>query len=407
MPLHCSVLEGLSLNDVSAIIRGMTFKQRSDGRFEGRLTLNGKRKSFYGTTKAEVKNKAKRYLMQIENGFKDPKKITFEEYAEYWFLTYKKGRIEPSSYTRLYRVFDAQLRDKIGSQKVGTITTQQLQKIIDEYANPSNGTEALSLSGLSKITQFLKSCFKSALKEEIISFNPAEDVLLPSKSYIAKETKQQFSLSDEEIERFRVATLEKLTNIDDYKSRNALVLLLILNLGLRAGEVLALKWSDIDFDNNLVYIRRTLQSGVKNENSKENGPVYTYRIKNNTKTDAGNRVLKLNDTVLFYLNEMKKYDIKHRISCPYVGCNKYGRINNHRNLQLCLDRLCKVAKITDKRVTLHTLRHTFGSTLIRRGVGIEVISKLMGHANITITYNKYIHTIKEEEAKTMDMIRVC
>lgn len=54
----------------------------------------------------------------------------------------------------------------------------------------------------------------------------------------------------------------------------------------------------------------------------------------------------------------------------------------------------------------HTLRHTFGSTLIRRGVGIEVISKLMGHANITITYNKYIHTIKEE-AKTMDMIRVC
>lgn len=236
MPLHCSVLEGLSLNDVSAIIRGMTFKQRSDGRFEGRLTLNGKRKSFYGTTKAEVKNKAKRYLMQIENGFKDPKKITFEEYAEYWFLTYKKGRIEPSSYTRLYRVFDAQLRDKIGSQKVGTITTQQLQKIIDEYANPSNGTEALSLSGLSKITQFLKSCFKSALKEEIISFNPAEDVLLPSKSYIAKETKQQFSLSDEEIERFRVAALEKLTNIDDYKSRNALVLLLILNLGLRAGD---------------------------------------------------------------------------------------------------------------------------------------------------------------------------
>ena len=103
---------------------------------------------------------------------------------------------------------------------------------------------------------------------------------------------------------------------------------------------------------------------------------------------------------------MKKYDIRHRISCPYVGCNKYGRINNHRNLQLCLDRLCKVAKIADKRVRLHTLGHTFGSTLIRRGGGIEVISKLMGHANITITYNKYIHTIKEE-AKTMDMIRVC
>ena len=224
------------MNNVSAIIKGMALYERSDGRFEGRITVNGKRKSFYGTTKVEVKNKAKEYLIKVENGFKDPKKITFEEYAEYWFITHKKGRIEPSSYTRLYRVFDAQLRDKIGSQKIGTITTKQLQKIVDEYANPNDGTEALSLSGLSKITQFLKSCFKSAMKEEIISVNPAEEVLLPSKSYIAKETKQQFSLSDEEIKRFRIAALEKLTNIDDYKSRNALVLLLMLNLGLRAGD---------------------------------------------------------------------------------------------------------------------------------------------------------------------------
>ena len=81
-------------------------------------------------------------------------------------------------------------------------------------------------------------------------------------------------------------------------------------------------------------------------------------------------------------------------------------MNCSRNLQRSLDRLIKKTNIT-KRVTLHTLRHTFGSTLLRRGVGIEVISKLMGHANISITYNKYIHSIQEEEAKAMTMIRVC
>ena len=81
-------------------------------------------------------------------------------------------------------------------------------------------------------------------------------------------------------------------------------------------------------------------------------------------------------------------------------------MNRARNLQRSLERLLKKANI-DKKVSLHTLRHTFGSYLLRKGVGIEVISKLMGHARITVTYNKYIHTIKEEEAKAMNMIRIC
>lgn len=77
-----------------------------------------------------------------------------------------------------------------------------------------------------------------------------------------------------------------------------------------------------------------------------------------------------------------------------------------RNLQRSLDRIIKMTNI-NKKVTLHTLRHTFGSVLLRRGVNIEIISKLMGHANISITYNKYIHTIQEEEAKAMQMVKVC
>jgi len=75
-------------------------------------------------------------------------------------------------------------------------------------------------------------------------------------------------------------------------------------------------------------------------------------------------------------------------------------------LQCSLDSVGKRMEL-NKHITLHTLRHTFGSTLIRRKVGIEVISKLMGHANITITYNKYIHTIQEEEAKAMNMVTIC
>lgn len=393
------------MNNVAAMINSMNIKMRTDNRFEGRITVNGNRKSFYGTTKAEIKQKAKEYLQKVENGYRDPKRIIFNEYAEYWFVTYKVGKIEPSSYTRLYRVFDSQIRNTLGRKFIGEIKTSDIQKLIDEYANPSNDNiKPLAMSGLKKILQFLRPCFKMAVKEEIISSNPCDDVILPNASYIMVETKIQNSLNDIEIDQFRNVALEKYKTTGEYRSRNAIVLLLILNLGLRAGEALALEWDDINFDDKVVYINKTLQCGIKNSSC--NGTAYITRIKNSAKTKSGVRFLRLNDQVMFYLNELIEYDKRNSINSKYVCCNNLGEINNHRNLQCCLNSISRKMKL-DKHITLHTLRHTFGSTLIRRGVGIEIISKLMGHANITITFNKYIHTIKEEEAKAMNMVTIC
>ena len=109
---------------------------------------------------------------------------------------------------------------------------------------------------------------------------------LPSQSYIKKETKQQYSLNDEEIERFKISALKKFSKKDEYITRNSLSLLLILNLGLRAGEAISLEWTDIDFDNKLMYINKTLQCGIKNENKNENENAYISRIKNNPKKHA-------------------------------------------------------------------------------------------------------------------------
>ena len=88
------------MNNVSAIINSMSIYSRKDGRYEGRIFLGeGKSKSFYGKTKAELKNKAKEYLHKIENGYKEPQKILLNDYIEYWLKTYKWNKIEPTSYT--------------------------------------------------------------------------------------------------------------------------------------------------------------------------------------------------------------------------------------------------------------------------------------------------------------------
>ncbi|MCD8148295.1 MAG: site-specific integrase [Clostridiales bacterium] len=386
------------MDNVSTIVNQMKIKKRSDGRYEGRLTCNGTRKSFYGTTKTEVKNKAKAYCKKVENGYRDPEKITLNEYIEYWLVTYKLNKIELSSYNRLNSVYEHQIKNTIGQNMIGTLSTSMIQEIIDEYANPSS-TEirALALSGLKKIVQLLNPCLNMAVEEDIILYNPCAKVILPKENCITTPTKEQYSLTDTEIEQLKKACYKKYKSSGEYYSRDGFVLLLILSLGLRIGEMLALEWQDFDIANRIVHINKTIQSNVK-----QKGGGYRSTVKKSAKTRAGVRVIPLNDQIIEYITTLRDYDKRNGIHSPYVACTGVGTRNTARNLQRSLDRLVRNAEI-EKHITLHILRHTFGSVLIRRGVGIEVVSKLMGHANITITYNKYIHVIQEEEAKAMNL----
>ncbi len=395
------------MNNISTIINEMKIKIRKDGRYEGRITVKGIRKSFYGATKTTVKQKAKDYLLKVENGYKEPEKIKTNDYIEYWLKTYKLNKIEPSSYSRLVVTYENQIKNTIGNKMIGKLETSDIQKLIDEYANPSKvNIKPLSMSGLKKIIHLLNPCLKRAVSEGIISKNPCEDVILPVESCMYVQTKKQISLSDQEIEEFKAAALKKYKTKDEYKSRDALVLLLMLNLGLRVGEAIALNWKDFNLDDKIVHINKTVQSNIRKNINGMDGKKISSRVRDSTKTINGVRVLKLNEAAMYYLQELQCYDKRNNITSPYLCSTHSNTLNTPRNLQRSLDRIVKCTNIKEK-VTLHTLRHTFGSVLVRRGVGIEVVSSLMGHANISITYQKYIHVVQEQKAKAMSMVSVC
>ena len=395
------------MNIISSIVNNMTIRERKVGRLEGRISIQGKRIGFYGKTKTEVKNQAKDHLQKVENGYKEPKCIIFNEYMEYWLTTFKENKIESSSYNRLCSVYAHQIHDSIGNKKIGQISTKDIQDLIDSHANPLDpAVKPLALSGLKRILNLLNPCLKKAVEEGVIQKNPCEHVILPKESCILKKTKQQFSLSDKELEEFKVAALSKYKSTKDYRSRDALVLLLMLNLGLRVGELLALEWTDVDLQSEVVHISKTVQEGITDYEVGNEKKKNYQKTKSSTKTPSGVRVLALNSMVLYYIDELQKYDERHQITSKYVACTGVGTMNCSRNLQRSLDRVINRTNI-QKHVSLHTLRHTFGSTLLRNGVNIEVVSKLMGHSNITITYNKYIHVIQEEEAKAMNGVNIC
>ena len=345
--------------------------------------------------------------MKVENGYVEPKKILFEDYMIYWLKTQKWNKVDGPSYTRLYSVYYYQLKDTIGQKYIGDITSKMIQEFIEEGAKEhpiDPKIISLSRSGLKKQVDFIRPCLKCAIKEGIIKINPCEAIVIPRERIVAKKTKKQRSMTDDELELMRKAALEKYATVDEYKSRDAIVHLVIVNLGLRVGEVVALRWSDFNLQKQLVYISRTVQFNVMTEC--DNIKNKTNEVKETTKTEAGERILKLNETVLSYINILKEYDKRNGIKSEYFACTQNGTIHNARNLQRSLERLLKRAGITE-RTTMHTLRHTFGSKLLREGVPIEVVSELMGHANITITMTKYIHVLKEQRIMAMDMVHVC
>ena len=388
-------------------VKDMTFFQRDNGSYQSKVTINGKRKTFYGKTKNEVRLKYQNYLREIEleECSISTDKITLNEYIEYWLKTYKLRTVEPSSYDKLERVYLNQIHDTIGSKKLCDVTSKDIQDLINSHANPKNkNTKPLAKSGLNRIKQLLDQCYKKAVQEKRIKNNPCKNVYIPNDSFIDVETKEQFSLTDEEMEEFKRIALSKNKYSAGYKYRDGLVLLIMLNTGLRSGEMLALEWNDIDLKNKIITINKIIQSKIVDRTSNDNKRV--DRIKDGSKTPSGKRTLPINNATIWYFKEIQKNNTLIGINSKYVCSTKTGSRQTHRNLLRSLHTIRSKSEIIPQNTTLHTLRHTFGSKLIRSKVDISVVSKLMGHANISVTYNKYIHVIDEEKAKAMELVEI-
>lgn len=403
--LLCCLMEEY-MDNISAVIAGMKIDTWKGGGYRGRVTLDGKRKAFYGKTKVEIKNKAKDYLMKVENGYKVSEKIVLNDFIEHWLKNYKLNKIEPSSYSRLWGIYQCQIKNTIGKEYLHEISTQKIQRLIDTYANPNRrNIKPLARSGLKKIKNLLNPCLEVAVREDILKKNPCKDVIIPLEGCIEVETKEQFTLTEEELKLLKEGCLEKLTYKDEYVSRNRIVLLLLVNLGLRIGEMVALKWSDIDYRERKIRINKIMQTNLKNGETGLNLGS-SSRIKKSSKTRSGVRNIPLNVTIEEYLRILKEYDKRNGIKSEYVACTQAGNNSSPINFSRTLESVKKRMKLNSK-ISLHTLRHTFGSHLVKNNIGVEVVSNLMGHSNTTVTYNNYIHVLQEEGAEAMSKVSIC
>lgn len=335
-------------------------------------------KQFSGKTEAIAKKKLRDFKKTSDYAEKHlPSTDTVRAYFTAWMKEYQFHKLKPSSYDRLESTVVNHIFPRIGNMKVDKVTRNHIQGLVNQLYSEKN----LSYSSIKKVYVALNACYKHALIDGTVLRNPCVGISLPNAS---ERTKEIVSLSEKEVEQLRTAITST-----EFSCPYAHAYLLILNTGMRMGEALSLKWKDIDFANKTITItKNNILSKKRDENGERLGG-YELRTQDSTKTASGNRTIPLNRSAEAALMELKKGN-----HTSHVIVNSRQHTVLPSNFERSFQGILKRAEIAPHGI--HALRHTFASMLFSKGVDVKIVSKLLGHSSVKITYDTYVHLFEKD-----------
>lgn len=371
---------------------------------ELRIWINGKQKSFYGKSESEARRKAREYRnsQNISSQNEETETDIFGEYVYKWLVKYKYGKIKDSAYDILERVYFNQLNKyDIAKLQLKELTIENVQQYINDI------DKKYSNSIVKKVIEVISPPLKLAVIEGKITYNILDSVNIPKKKNIIdidKDPNEDFYYTEEEVTKIVKACMAGYgdNTRDNRRYRYAPSYVLLLNTGMRIGELTCLTWNDIDFDKKTIRINKTT-SIVKNRGEYDTDTKKVHII-TTPKTPNSNRYIPMNETSEAILKELKKRQINEYINTKFVVSTPKGDMMQIRVMEQTFKRICEEHNIGSKG--LHALRHTFGSMLLNKGVDIKVISKVLGHSTVKFTYDRYIHIINNMEAQAINLLNV-
>lgn len=374
-------------------------RERVDGRWEARIVINGKEKSIYGKNEAEVKRLLRNFKRLNSGNIVEVGKVAVQDYVYWFLLNCKFGYIKPTTFDRyestyLNHIFNT----KIGRKKLPKLTQSDIEVYLREKASPPTGVKALSKSSVTKILELLKMALTRAHTDRKIEVNPTTGVKVPVEETFEVETKEVEILEDNEILRLKNVIDNRVATGGRPSFKVGYACMVIRHSGMRCGELLALRESNIDLNRRIIKVNRNLVRVKKRDKDGTATGGNEYVIIS-TKTKNGKRILAMNDECFFYINKLLEYKREKNIKSDFLVCTDNGTHNTPRNLQRSFDSLLKRAQID--HYGIHALRHTFASVLFRNGVDVAIVSKILGHSSVKITYDRYIHIIEEQKAISM------
>jgi len=353
-----------------------SIRKRNDGRWEGRYVAGhdadtGKAiyKNVLGKTQAEVKEKLK---IAIENA--DKINVTRNEYTlaawlRYWLDNYGNMYLRPSSYENYSGFLKNQIEpDELGSIRLMDLKTHDMQMFYKRMLTSGrvqriesrNKPKGLSTKTIRNMHFFMTHALERAVKEKLIADNPASECVLPK-----KESQEMKTLPLNDLAKF-FAEAKRSGVFEFYYTE--------LSTGLRRGELLGLKWADIDFNENSIYVHCQV--------TRVNGKVQESPLK----TKNAYRQIIVSPDVTAVLKE--KRDRENGFS-EYVFSSPIGGPISPDSILKMLQRVLKRAGL--EKIRFHDLRHTFATMALQNGVDVKTLSGMLGHYSAGFTLDTYGH----------------
>lgn len=358
---------------------------RADGRLRTTFTYEGKRYYIYGTTKKELREKELAKLQELQSGKLRRENPTLDEYFEEFIERRKRKVKETTIHTKT--LFYRQCADKdIFGKRFGSCLLRdvkprdihELQRVLLDSGLTTNTTN--------QYIRGLRHMFGAAVRDDLLEKNPClavEPVIRTEPP--ARDTIHR-ALTEDETKVF----LEAAKTSHYYNAYR-----LMLNTGLRVGEVGALVPSDMDLDENVLHVTKTLTFS-------EGGDV---RIGNTTKTGAGHRDIPLTKQIIAIVRDQQDLNavIYLRKHPRLLFRAQQGDFIHTAHINSDIARICEKTGI--ERFTCHALRATFATRFMeQRPQDFKVLSEILGHSNTAITLDLYTHVMKDKKAEAMQAL---
>jgi integrase len=348
-----------------------TISKRVDGRWEARVSLpNGKRKCFYGKTREEVRKQMQEALHDAQKGVLPADgRQTVKQYLEYWLDLRKQTQKIGISTVRTYYYHIHRILPHIGQTLMMKLSAQQIQRMYLTMLG-----EGIASTTLFYTHNMLRAAMNDAVRQGVIQKSVLVAVTAPKNS-----NKEMQVLRPDQVQIF-------IKGIQGH--RDEALYNLVLSTGLRAGEVFALQWHDIDFERRILTVRQGWHQEMKG---------YSMSL---PKTPHSRRTIALSQRVIQLLLKHREQQEKEKEMVGERWQKEYNLIfPSTVGGRMMLERVCSyhlrplLRNLGLPEIRFHDLRHTAATLLLGQGVNVKVVSEMLGHANVTTTLRTYAHVL--------------
>lgn len=382
--------------------------QRKDGTYDFRWTsADGKRHSVYASTLKELREKEEAAIRDKQDGIKtETRRMTVNDVFELW-CDLKRGLKDNTfqNYKYMYNMF---VRPSFGKLRIASVKKSDVKRFYNTLADE----KILTIATIDNVHTVLHQVFDLAVDDNYIRSNPTDHMLKELKQSHNFETEKRKALTIAEQQLF-VDFLKKHPQYNHWYP----VFAVMLGTGMRVGEIVGLRWCDIDLEKGIISVNHTLVYYNHGD-----GKGCSFSI-NTPKTRAGERTIPMLDFVKEAFLLEKKYQEETGLHCKvtvdcytdFIFVNRFGDVQHQGTLNKAIRRIIRdcndevLLRGEDDPVLLpkfscHSLRHTFTTRLCESGVNVKVIQDVLGHADISTTMDIYVDVTKDMKQKEFNVL---